>query len=84
MGTAALVAARINLAKGASTMISSSFAPVKQHPSHPLGSKNKPKTSDSLANKPLDATIARHNTPPHSSGNIFSFFAFVGAQCREQ
>jgi hypothetical protein len=73
-----------NKPKGASTTISSSFAPVKQHPSHPLGSKNKPKTSDSLANKPLDATIACHNTPHHSSGNIFSFFAFAGAQCREQ
>jgi hypothetical protein len=30
----------------------------------------------------LDATAARHNPPP-PSGNIFSFFAFAGAQCYE-
>jgi hypothetical protein len=53
-------------------------------PGRPLGSKNKPKPSASLANKPLDAPAARHNTPPPSSSNIFSFFAFVDAQCREQ
>jgi hypothetical protein len=67
-----------NKPKGASMTISSSSALVKS----PLGSKNKPKPS--LANRPLDTTAARHNTPPPSSGNIFSFFAFVGAQCCEQ
>jgi hypothetical protein len=45
---------------------------------------NKPKLSDSLATKPLDTATARHNAPPPSSSNIFSFFAFAGAQCREQ
>jgi hypothetical protein len=61
-----------NKPKEASMAVSSSSAPMKQRPGHPLGSKNKPKPSASLANKPLDATAARHNTPPPSSGNIFS------------
>jgi hypothetical protein len=75
-----------NKPKGASMKISSSSssASVKQRPGHPLGSNNKLKPSVSLANKPLDATAARRNTPPPSSGNIFSFFTFAGAQCREQ
>jgi hypothetical protein len=64
--------------------VSSSSAPVKQRPGHPLGSKNKPKPFASLATKPLDVAAALHNAPPPSSGNIFSFFAFTGAQCREQ
>jgi hypothetical protein len=63
---------------------SSSCAPMKRRPGRPLGSKNKPKFSTPLATKPLDAADVRHNTPPPSSGNIFSFFAFAGAQCREQ
>jgi hypothetical protein len=49
-----------------------------------LGSKNKPKPSASPANESLDANAARRNTPPPSSGNIFSFFAFAGAQYHEQ
>jgi hypothetical protein len=73
-----------NKPKEASTAISSSSAPVKWCPGRPLGSKNKPKPSASLATKSLDAAAARHNAPPPSSGNIFSFFAFAGAQCREQ
>jgi hypothetical protein len=64
--------------------VSSSSAPVKLRPVRPLGSKNKPKPSASLANEPLDATTARRNTPPPSSRNIFSFFSFAGAQCHEQ
>jgi hypothetical protein len=73
-----------NKSKGVSTTISSSSVRVKRCPGHPLGSENKPKPFASLANEPLDATTARRNTPPPSSGNIFSFFAFAGAQCREQ
>jgi hypothetical protein len=73
-----------NKPKEASMMVSSSSAPVKWCPGRPLGSKNKPKPSASLANKPLDATAACHNTPPPSSGNMFSSFAFAGAQYREQ
>jgi hypothetical protein len=63
---------------------SSSSAPVKRWPGRPLGSKNKPKPSASPDSKPLKATAARHNTPSPPFGNIFSFFAFAGAQCREQ
>jgi hypothetical protein len=55
---------------------SSSSAPVKRRPGRPLGSKNKPKLSTSFATKPLDAAAVRNNTPPPSSGNIFSFFRF--------
>jgi hypothetical protein len=62
-----------NKSKAASMPISSSSALVKRRPGRPLGSKNKPKPSTSLANKPLDANAARCNTPPPSSGNIFSF-----------
>jgi hypothetical protein len=71
-----------NKPKEASMAVSSSSVPVKRSPSHSLGSKNKPKPSAFLASKPLDATAARHNPPP-PSGNIFSFFAFAGAQCYE-
>jgi hypothetical protein len=73
-----------NKSKVASMVVSSSSAPVKLCPSRPLGSKNKPKPSAYLGNDPLDANAAHCNTPPPSSGNIFSFFAFAGAQCREQ
>jgi hypothetical protein len=73
-----------NKSKVASMAVSSSSVPVKRRPGRPLGSKNKPKPSASLLNEPLDANGARRNTPPPSSGNIFSLFAFAGAQCREQ
>jgi hypothetical protein len=65
-------------------VVSSSSVPVKRRPGHLVGSKDKPKPSSSLTNKPLDAAAACHNTPPPSSGNILSFFAFDGAQCRDQ
>jgi hypothetical protein len=73
-----------NKSKVASMAASSSSAPVKRCPGRLLGSKNKPKPSASLANEPLDAKGAHRNTHPPSSENIFSFFAFAGAQCREQ
>jgi hypothetical protein len=73
-----------NKSKVASMVVSSSSAPVKWHPGRPLGSKNKPKSSAPPANKLLDANVAHRNTPPPSAGNIFSFFACAGAQCREQ
>jgi hypothetical protein len=72
-----------NKPKDASMMASSSSAPVKRRPGRPLGSKNKPKPSASPDSKPLKATAARHNTPSPPFGNIFSFFAFAGAQCYE-
>jgi hypothetical protein len=53
------------------------------HPRRPLESKNKPKPFASPANESLDATTARRNTPTLSSQYIL-FFAFAGAQCRQQ
>jgi hypothetical protein len=73
-----------NKPKEASMVISSSSAPVKRRPGRPLGSKNKPKASSSLADQSLDSATAHHIAPPPPSVNIFSFFAFAGAQCREQ
>jgi hypothetical protein len=63
---------------------SSSSAPMNRRPSRPLGSKNKPKSSTSLANRSMDANATRHNASPPRPVNVFSFFAIVGAQCREQ
>jgi hypothetical protein len=73
-----------NKCKVASMAVSFSSAPVKWCLGCPLGSKNKPKPSAYRANESLDADATHHNTPPPSSGNIFSFFAFAGAQCHEQ
>jgi hypothetical protein len=64
--------------------ISSSSTLIKWCPGRPLGSKNKPKYSASPVNELLDANAAGRNTPPPSAGNIFSFFAFTGAQYHEQ
>jgi hypothetical protein len=71
-----------NMPKDASTVVSSSFAPVKRRPGRPLGSKNKPKPSASLASRSVDANATRHSTPPPPV-NVFSFFAIAGAQYRE-
>jgi hypothetical protein len=73
-----------NKSRAATMDVSSSSATVKRSPGRPLGSKNKPKYFASPANELLDANAARRNNPPPSAGNIFSFFAFAGAQCREQ
>jgi hypothetical protein len=73
-----------NKSKAATIDVSSSSAPVKWRTGRPLGSKIKPKSSASPANESLDANAARRNTPPPSTGNIFSFFAVVDAKCREQ
>jgi hypothetical protein len=52
----------------------------------PLGSKNKVKTSVTPTNisKHSDVSLAQPNPPQPSTGALFSFFAFAGAQCREQ
>jgi hypothetical protein len=63
---------------------SSSAASMKQCPGRPLGSKNKPKPSSSLARRSVDAPAARHNASPPPPINLFSFFVIAGAQCREQ
>jgi hypothetical protein len=73
-----------NKSKEATMDVASSSAPVKRRLGHPLGSKNKPKFSSPPANESLDANDARRNTPPPFAGSTFSFFAFAGAQCREQ
>jgi hypothetical protein len=62
-----------NKSKVASMAVSSSSAPVKWHPSRPLGSKNKPKPSASPTNESLNANVVRQNTPSPSSGETFSF-----------
>jgi hypothetical protein len=68
-----------NKPKGASMVVSSSV-PMKRRPGRPLGSKNKPKPSAPLANEPLDATVARHNTPSPSSSNTLKFTQFMDGQ----
>jgi hypothetical protein len=52
----------------------------------PLGSKNKVKTFATPTNtsEHLDVSLAQPNPPQPSTGALFSFFAFAGAQCREQ
>jgi hypothetical protein len=57
---------------------------MKRCPGHPLGSKNKPKPSSSLARQSMDAHAARHNASPPPPVNLFSFFVIAGAQCLEQ
>jgi hypothetical protein len=58
--------------------VGSSSAPVKQHPGHPVGSKNKPKVS---------CVVPGSSTPPGNTSpsqpRIFSFFCIAGAQYRE-
>jgi hypothetical protein len=73
-----------NKPKDVSMVALSSSTPMKQCPGRPLGSKNKPKPSSSLANRSVDAHVARHNASPPPSVNLFSFFAIAGAQCCEQ
>jgi hypothetical protein len=68
-----------NKPKETSMVVSSSFGPVKRRPGRPLGSKNKPTPSTSLVSKPLDANVARHNTPSPPSSNTFYFFSIAGA-----
>jgi hypothetical protein len=66
------------------TMAACSSASAKWCPSRPLGSKNKSKSSTSQVNEPLDVSAAHLNPLPPPTGNVFTFFALAGAQCREQ
>jgi hypothetical protein len=63
----------------------SSSTPAKHHPGRPLGSKDK-KSAVVTANPTdhLDVSLAGPSAPSSSSGHLFSFFSFAGAQCREQ
>jgi hypothetical protein len=58
---------------------------VKRCPGRPLGSKNKKSaivTADPADR--LDVSFAHPSAPSSSSGDLFSFFPFAGAQCRKQ
>jgi hypothetical protein len=61
-----------------------SAVPMKRRPGRPMGSKNKPKPSSSIAHQVVDANAAPRNASPPPLVNLFSFFVFAGAQCREQ
>jgi hypothetical protein len=63
------------------SLVASSFASMKRHPSHPLVSRNKPKASIAIAQ---GASAPSHNASPPPPVKIFSFFVIAGAQCREQ
>jgi hypothetical protein len=58
------------------------FCTSQTAPWSSLGDKSKSSTSQ--VNEPLDVSAAHLNPPPPSIGNVFSFFALDGAQCREQ
>jgi hypothetical protein len=76
-----------NKPKDISMVASSSAAPMKRRPDHPLGSKSKPKSSSSLAQQAVEAPAAQHNAsapPPPPPVAMFSFFVIDGAQCHEQ
>jgi hypothetical protein len=66
------------------SMEASSSAPIKQHPGRLLGNKNKPRSSTSQINEPLDVSAAPLNPSLPSTRTIFFFFALAGAQCLEQ
>jgi hypothetical protein len=74
-----------NKPKASAAEISSS-TPAKHRRGRPLGSKNKVKTSSTLTNisEHLDVSLAQPNPPQPSTGALFCFFAFAGAQYREQ
>jgi hypothetical protein len=68
-----------------STAASSSTTLAKRCHGHPLGSKNKKLTATmTIAANHLDVTLAQSSLPQSSTKNLFSFFAFAGAQCHEQ
>jgi hypothetical protein len=54
---------------------------MKRRPGRPLGSKNKPKASATVAQ---GASAAPRNASPPPHVKIYSFFYIAGAQCREQ
>jgi hypothetical protein len=70
----------------ASAVNASSSTLIKHRRGHPLGSKNKVKTSATPTNtsEHLYVSLAQPNPLQPSTGVLFSFFAFAGAQCREQ
>jgi hypothetical protein len=74
-----------NKPKDLSVVASSSAMPMKWCLGHPLGSKNKPIPSSSVACQVVVANTPPHNaSPPPPPVNRFSVFVITGAQCREQ
>jgi hypothetical protein len=74
-----------NKPKSTGTAAASSSIPPKRRPGRPLGSKNRKSsaaTADTVGH--LDVSVSHHTLPSLSSGNLFSLFAFIGAQCHEQ
>jgi hypothetical protein len=67
-------------------MDASSLTPAKRCRGCPLGSKNKVKAATTLTSTGdhLDISLAQPIMTQSSVGNVFSFFAFTGAQCYEQ
>jgi hypothetical protein len=67
----------------AATSLATTLA--KRCRSRPFGSKNK-KSSAVMASTAdlLDVSLAQPILPHSSAENLFSFFAFAGAQCHEQ
>jgi hypothetical protein len=65
--------------------VDASSTPAKHRHGRPLGSKNKVKTSvvPTSADEHLDVSLAQPVLLQSSARNLFSFFAFVGAQCNE-
>jgi hypothetical protein len=69
-----------------SAVVASSLILAKRRRGRPLGSKNKPKTSAATVStsEHLDVSLAQPILPQSSVGSLFTFFAFLGAQCYEQ
>jgi hypothetical protein len=68
-----------------SVAASSSATPAKHHRGRPLRSKNKKPSAVTVSTADhLDVSLAQPSLPQSSVENLFSFFAFSGAQCHEQ
>jgi hypothetical protein len=74
-----------NNPKSSLAIVASSSTPAKRRPGRPLGIENK-KSAIVIADPAdhLDVSFVHPAVPSSSSGDLFSFFSFVGAQCREQ
>jgi hypothetical protein len=74
-----------NSPKSSFAAVTSSSTPAKRRPGHPLRSKNKKSTivTADLADR-LYVSFAHPSVLSSSSGDLFSFFSFAGAQCRKQ
>jgi hypothetical protein len=74
-----------NKPKSLLVVVASSSTPAKRHPGRPLGIKNK-KSAIVIADPAdcLEVSFAYPSAPSSSSGDLFSFFSFAAAQCREQ